>query len=170
MIVPSASTEKIYGHDITAISIKKTIHKRIREIKIRTRKNQLYLNGLEDMENLVHALRQTINPGVKISERKEPIDFDSAYFYPVLGIILGSGGVWLLSLLVHAFDRSYFRMMKISLMVLALALAGYFVFSKPLSKSHGKRFRKIDTAIGIFFFILWLGLLYLTFYSSAGIS
>jgi hypothetical protein len=164
-----ASAEKIFGRDISAISIKKTVHKKIREIKISFRKNRFYLNGLENMEDLFRALKKMVSPGAKISERKEPIDFDSSYFYPILGVILGSGGVWLLSLLVHSFDQSYFRMMKISLMVLALALAIYFVFTKPLSKSHGKRFRRVDRAIGILFFILWLGLLYLTFYSSADI-
>jgi hypothetical protein len=160
-----ASTEKIFRRDITAISIKKTIHKKIREIKISTQKNQFYLNGLENMEDLFRALKKTVSPGAKISARNEPIDFDSPYFYPILGVILGSGGVWLLSLLVHSLNQSYFRMMKISLMVLALALAIYFIFTKPLQKSHGKRFRRVDRAIGILFFILWIGLLYLTFYS-----
>ena len=72
-----ASTEKIFGRDITAISIKKTIHKKIREIKITIRKNRFYLNGLENMEDLFRALKKMVSPGAKISERKEPIDFDS---------------------------------------------------------------------------------------------
>lgn len=164
-----ASTEKIFGRDIVALSIKKTIHKKIREIKITTQKIRFYLNGLENMEDLFRALKKMVSPGTKISEWKEPIDFDSPYFYPILGVILGSGGVWLLSLLIHSLNQSYFRMMKISLTVLALALAIYFVFTKPLSKSHGKRFRRVDRAIGILFLILWLGLLYLTFYSSIDI-
>jgi hypothetical protein len=161
--------EKIYLGDIVAISIKKTIKKKIREIKIRTQKRLFYLNGLENMDNLFESLEKMVNQDVKISQRQESIDFDSQYFYPILGILVGSGTIWLINLVVNYYHQSYFRILLLSFMVCSLALGGYFVITKPISKSHGLRFRIVDTVIGIIFLILWMGLLYLIFYSSANI-
>jgi hypothetical protein len=161
------ATEKIYAREIASIRIKRTIHKTVREIKIGTKNNQFYLNGLAEMENLFCALKEIAHPEVKIYERKESIDFDSPYFYPILGIVMGIGGVWLLGLLINMYNPSYFRVMQISLLVLSMALAGYFVFAKPLSKSHGELYQKVDRMIGIIFLTLWFVLLYFIFYSSA---
>ncbi len=160
--------EKIYLTDIFAISIKKTVKKKIREIKIMTKKKVLYLNGLVNMDNLYQSLEKMVSPEVKVTQRQESIDFDSKYFYPILGLLVGSGIIWLINLIISSYHQSYFRILLLSFMVCSLALGGYFVFTKPISKSHGLRFRKVDIAIGIIFIILWMGLLYLIFYSSAG--
>lgn len=160
--------EKIFFQDIVAISIKKTIKKKIREIKIRTQKRLFYLNGLEHMDNLYESLKMMVSDDVKTSQRQESIDFDSQYFYPILGLLVGSGTIWLISFIINYYHQSYFRILILFFMVFSLALGGYFVFTKPISKSHGLRFRIVDTVIGIVFLILWMGLLYLIFYSSAG--
>jgi len=65
------------------------------------------------MEDLVRALKKMAGPSAKISDRKETVDFDSPYFYPILGVILGSGGVWLLSFLVKGIGNSFLRLRQI---------------------------------------------------------
>jgi hypothetical protein len=161
--------EKILIKDIVAISTKKTIKKKIREIKIRTQKRSFYFNGLDNLDSLYESLVKMVSDDVKTAERQESIDFDSKYFYPILGLLVGSGIIWLTSLIINYYHQSYIRIVQLFLMVFSLALAGYFVFTKPISKSHGIRFRIVDTVIGIVFFILWMGLLYLIFYSSTNI-
>lgn len=163
------SSENIDLKEILGISIKKTVKKKIREIKILTKEKQFYLNGLVHMDDLYESLKNMVNPDIKISQRQESIDFDSPFFYPVLGFLLGSGIIWLMKMIMKADDRSFYRAFSFSTMILALALGGYFIFAKPISKSHGSRYRLVDTVIGIVFFILWLGLLVFIFYSSTDI-
>jgi hypothetical protein len=79
-------SEKIYYTDIETISIKKTTHKNIREIKINSKDKQFYLNGLADMNDLYKALRICIGKDTKLIQKSEWIDFNSKYFYPILGI------------------------------------------------------------------------------------
>lgn len=152
--------EKIFFQDIVAISIKKTIKKKIREIKVRTQKRLFYLNGLENIDNLYQSLKKMVSDDVKTSQRQESIDFDSQYFYPILGLLVGSGTIWLISLIINNYHQSFFEIFLFSIMVLALGLGGYFIFTKPISKSHGLRFRVVDIVIGIIFIILWMGLLF----------
>jgi hypothetical protein len=152
--------EKIFFQDIVAISIKKTIKKKIREIKVRTQKRLFYLNGLENIDNLYQSLKKMVSDDVKTSQRQESIDFDSQYFYPILGLLVGSGTIWLISLIINNYHQSFFKIFLFSIMVLTLGLGGYFIFTKPISKSHGLRFRVVDIVIGIIFIILWMGLLF----------
>ena len=117
-------------------------------------------NDVETFEGLYESLKKMVSDDVKTSQRQESIDFDNQYFYPILGLLVGSGIIWLMSLIINYYHQSYFRILLLIFMVFSLALAGYFVFTKPISKSHGLRFRIVDTVIGIVFLILWMGLLY----------
>lgn len=157
--------EKIYFKNILAISVKKTTQKKIREIKIITKERQLYLNGIVNINNLSTTLEKLVSQDAKVTQRQELIDFDSLFFYPILGLLVGSGTIWLINLIINSYGQS-FRILLSSLMALVLGLGGYFVFTKPLSKSHGLRFQAVDTVIGIIFIILGMGLLYLIFCSS----
>ena len=151
--------EKIYFRDIDTISIKKTIRKNIREIKIVTKERQLYLNGIVNINNFSEALEKLVNQDVKITQRQEVIDYDSKFFYPILGLLVGSGAIFLFIYVIDSSSQSV-RILLSSFMVFVIGLGGYFVFTKPISKSHGLRFKVIDLIIGIIFIMLGVGLLY----------
>lgn len=105
------------------------------------------------------TLKILVNRKTKITQRREWIDFDSKYFYPIFGLLMGSGTIFLLNSLINA-DIRIVRGASSSFMVFVIGLGVYFVLTKPISKSHGLRFRTIDLFIGIIFVLLGLGLLF----------
>lgn len=152
--------EIVYYKDIDTISIKKTIHKNVREIKIKSKDKQLYLNGLAEMNDLSRTLHNQVSKDTKIIQRSEWIDFDSKYFYPILGILIGSGAIFLFSSMINS-DIHSIRVVMSTFLVFVTGLGVYFIFTTPISKSHGPRFRVPDIVIGKIFVLLGLGLLFL---------
>jgi len=155
--------EKINYRDIHSIAIKKTIHEKIREIKLVAKDKQIYLNGIEDIDKLYKTLKKFVNQEIKITQRREWIDFNSKYFYPIFGLLVGSGAIFLVNSLINA-DIQFIRGALSSFMVFVIGLGVYFVLTKPISKSHGLRFRVVDIVIGIIFLLLGLRLLFFNLY------
>ena len=155
----SKENEKIYYKDIDKVSFKNTVHENIREIKINTKEKQFYFNGIAEMKDFSKDLNNFMGKDVKIIHRREWIDFDSKYFYPIFGVVIGSGAVFLFNVIINSYGQST-RLLFAAFMVFVMGLGGYFFYAQPISKSHGLRFRVIDRVMGIIFVLLGLGLFY----------
>jgi hypothetical protein len=129
-------TKKFLIKNIRKIKIKKTTNNTIREIGVFFDDGKsLFINGISDFEKLKINLLKNVGKNVAVKNTYEPMDFDSVFFYPILGLILSFGTVYLLKLMA---GFSY-QTMKIILYVstIYVFLVGvYFVVSKPISKRY----------------------------------
>jgi hypothetical protein len=157
--IKNNGSEKIFFKDILAVNTKITFQKNIREIKIVAKDKQLYLNGIVNINGLSRTLKKFVSKDTKITQVHEFINFDGKYFYPIFGLLMGVGAVFLLDYIMNS-SSQFIGVLLSFFMVIVIGLGGYFVITKPISKSHGLRFRVADIVIGIIFVILGVVLLY----------
>lgn len=128
--------EKFLIKKINKIKIKRTTNDTIREIGIFFNDGKsLFVNGLDNSKNFEINLLKNVDKKVIIKNIREPIDFDNIFFYPVLGLILSFGSVYLLKLMTDLSYRSLQIILGVS-MIYVLLLAIYLLTSKPIKKRY----------------------------------
>lgn len=128
--------QKFLIKEIRKIRIKRTTNNTVREIELFFNGGKsLFINGLDNFEKFEKELLQKVNNNVMIKNVREPMDFDSVLFYPILGLILSFGTIYLLELMTTFSDQ----IMKVVLYVLVIyvvVIGMYLIISKPISKRY----------------------------------
>jgi len=128
--------EKFLIKKIIKLTIKKTTNDTVREIGISfVDGKSLFINGLGNFEKFEDNLIKNVGKNVVIKNIREPMDFDSIFFYPILGLILSFGTVYLLKFITTC---SY-QIMKVTLyasIIYVFSMVMYFIISKPISKRY----------------------------------
>ena len=128
--------EKFYLTEIEKIRIKKNTKNKVREIYIYLKNNKsIFINGLNNFEKFTDKLLTLVSEKTIIKYQREPIDFDSLFFYPTLGLILSFGTVYLLKLLT-TFSYQTMQIFLYLSIIYVLLMVIYFVISKPISKRY----------------------------------
>ena len=151
--------EKYLIADIRKIRIKRTKNHSIREIHIEFRdKKGLYINALDEFENFLAELKNSLNTDVFIEEVREPIDFDHPLFYSVLGFPVSFLCIFLLKLIANmdVLKGKYFLYV---FAVYLFSVGLYFLFKKPLSQRFGNTKRAADYTVGLFLAVIAAGCL-----------
>jgi hypothetical protein len=127
---------KFLIREINKLTIKKTTNNTIREVGVFFGDGKsLFINGLSNFEKFGDNLLKTVGKNVVIKNSREPMDFDSIFFYPILGLILSSGTVYLLKLMTTASYQTMNIVLYASTIYI-FAVVMYFVISKPISRSY----------------------------------
>lgn len=128
--------EKFLVEEISKIKIKRTVKNNVREIYIYFKNSKnIFINGLDNFDDFVDKLSNIIDKKVKIKKTRELIDFDSIFFYPILGLILSFLTIYLLKLITN----SSYQTIKIVSYILTtyIFLVGIsLTISKPISKRY----------------------------------
>jgi hypothetical protein len=128
--------DKFLIKKIKKIKIKRTIKNNIREMYFWFDDGKsIYVNGLNNFEKFEKNILSKINKDTKVINTGEPIDFDNIFFYPILGLILSFGTVYLLRLMIN-FSYQTIQIVLCALMIYVFLLVIYFVISKPISKRY----------------------------------
>lgn len=128
--------EKFEINDICRIKIKKTTKGHVREIYVDLKnKKNIIINGLENFDKFVESLIEKVNKKAIIKYIYEPLDFDSIFFYPTLGIILSFFTVYLFRFLA-TLDEKATPIVLYGLLTYIFLVVAYFVISKPISKRY----------------------------------
>lgn len=128
--------EKILIKDINKIKIKRTSKNTIREIYIYLNNGKsIFFNGLNNFEKFTDELLKLVDKKSIIKNINEPINFDSVFFYPILGLILSFGTVYLLKIMTN-FNYQTLKIFLYASIIYVILLAIYFVASKPISKRY----------------------------------
>ncbi len=124
--------------DIIKINIKHTTRKTIREVAVFTREGKnIFINGLEEFDKFTKELCASAGKEVEIKEITEPFDFDHTLFYPVLGILLSFIGISFFKLVIN-FNSQNIKLLFVIFSIYLVGLGGYFLYTRPISKSYGK--------------------------------
>jgi ABC-type multidrug transport system fused ATPase/permease subunit len=142
--------ERYLISEIKRVGIKKRNNGNIREISIFfTNKKNLYINAFEeDFKTIEEILLKSITKEVVVKESKEPIDYDSLLFYPLLGLTIGFVSIFAYSQVVLA-DYSITKMLFPLFSVYLLSLGIYFLTKRPIATGSGKNLTKTDNIFGI---------------------
>lgn len=128
--------EKFLIKKIIKLKIKKTTNNTVREIGLFFDDGKsLFINGLGNFEKFKINLLKKVGKNVVVKNSREPMDFDSLFFYPTLGFIVSFLSVYLFNLMTNF---SY-QMMKIVLyvsIIYVFLMMIYFVISKPIAKRY----------------------------------
>lgn len=131
-------SEKYLIKDIEKIKIKRTIKGNVREIYIYLRNGKsIFINGLDKFEDFVNVLLNGINKNITIKKFSEPIDFDSVFFYPVLGLILSLLTGYLFKLL-YSLSLEAMKIVYVVSIIYVFLMVVFFIFSKPIKKRYGR--------------------------------
>jgi len=141
--------EKYQISEINSLKIKRRTNGIIREIYISlNNRKYLYISAIEEQfELLKDALVNKTNKKIRIKEIREPLNFDHFLFYPILGLLISSGGIFFLKQIL-SFDYSIVRIISLFFSVYILCLAVYFIIKKPISVGSGKDKVTIDYVFG----------------------
>lgn len=121
---------------INKLIIKKTTNNTVREIGIFFDDGKsLFINGLGNFEKFRTDLLKSVSKNVVIKNIREPMDFDNIFFYPILGLILSFGTVYLLSLMTN-FSYQTMKIVLYTSIIYVFFMAIYFIISKPISKRY----------------------------------
>lgn len=132
------SVEKFLVKNIAKVKIKKTSNDLIREIYIYLKNgNNIFINGLNKFDEFAEKLLTLVRKDINLVKTKEPMDFDSVFFYPVLGLLISWFTVFLLKIL-YSLDYKTMKIVFVVLIIYILLMTFYLVFSKPISKRYGK--------------------------------
>lgn len=129
-------SEKFYLAEIEKIKIKKNSKNKIREIYIYLKNNKsIFINGLDNFEKFTNKLLSLVSKKTTIKYQCEPIDFDSLFFYPTLGLIISFSTVYLLKVLTTFSYQTMQIFLYLSIIYVFLMVI-YFIISKPISKRY----------------------------------
>lgn len=144
------NTERFLLSNIKSIDIKRRKNGNIREIAISFINNKsLYINAFEeDFETIEKILLKDINKKIISKERKEPIDYDSLFFYPILGLVISFVSIFVYTKVV-LIDYSKNKMLFPLFSVYLFSLGIYFLAKKPISIRSGKNTVVADIILGI---------------------
>jgi len=122
--------------NINKLTIKRTTNNTIREVGIFfDNKKSLFINGLNNFEKFRTNLLKNIDKDVMIKNIREPIDFDSVFFYPILGLTISLITVYLFKMMVNFSYQTLQIILYLSIIYVFL-IGIYFVISKPISKRY----------------------------------
>lgn len=143
--------QKMDFSEIEKLVVKKKTDHLMREIRVIGKQEMLVFDGLENMDQLGRELERRFKGEVKVI--KEPMDFDSPIFYPVLGLIIGGVSAGLFDYLLN-FPEAHFVYLKWILVCYLFCMGMFFFLARPIYKRRGKDSRFADAIFGI---ILMLG-------------
>jgi hypothetical protein len=130
------TNKKFLIKNIKKVKIKWTTNKTIREIGIFFNDGKsLFINGLNRFEKFRKKLLKKVNKKVVIKNTYEPMNFDSIFFYPILGLILSFGTVYLLKLMAGFSYQTMQIVLYVSVAYVFL-MGIYLILSKPISKRY----------------------------------
>jgi hypothetical protein len=128
--------KKFLIKNINKIKIKRTTNNTIREIGVFFDDGKsLFINGMNNFEKFRKNLLKKVDKNVTVKNICEPMDFDSIFFYPFLGLILSFGTVYLLKLMTNFSYQTMQIIMYISILYVFL-MGIYLIISKPISKRY----------------------------------
>jgi len=131
--------EKFLIKKINKLTIKRTTNNTIREMGIFFDDGKsIFINGLSNFEKFENNLLKKINKNVVIKNTGEPMDFDSIFFYPILGLILSFGTIYLLKLMTN-FSYQTMRVILCISIIYIFLIGLYLIVSKSISKRYGKK-------------------------------
>jgi hypothetical protein len=128
--------EKFLIKKINKIRTKWTTNKTIREVEIffDDGKN-IFINGLGNFEKFEKNLLKKINKNAMIKNTREPMNFDNNFFYPILGLILSFGTMYLLKL-ITSFSYQTMQIILYALIIYVFLMGMYLIISKPIAKRY----------------------------------
>lgn len=128
--------EKFLIKEIDKLTIKKTTNNTVREIGVFFNDGKsLFINGLSNFEKFKINLLKKVGKNVVIKNIREPMDFDSILFYPILGLILSFGTIYLLNLMT-SFSYQIMKIVLYISIIYIFLMAVYFIISKPIAKRY----------------------------------
>ncbi len=128
--------QKFLIKEIKKIRIKKTTNNTIREIGIFfSNGKSLFINGLDDFEKFEKELLKIIDKKVEIKNIREPMDFDSVFFYPILGLILSFGTIYLLKIMA-TFSEQTMKNILYACLLYVILIGIYLIISRPIKKRY----------------------------------
>lgn len=128
--------EKFFTKKIVKLIIKKTTKNTVREIGISFNDGKsLFINGMNNFEKFETDLLKNVGKNVVIKNIREPLDFDSVFFYPILGLILSFFTVCLFRFLTTLNDKTM-PIVLYGLLIYIFLVVTYLVISKPISKRY----------------------------------
>ena len=130
------NSDKFCIAEIVKIRIKKNTKNKVREIYIYLKNNKsIFINGLDNFEKFTDKLLTLVNKKTIIKYQHEPIDSDSLFFYPALGLTLSFGTIYFLKLMMNL-EYKTTQIILYCLLIYIILVAIYFIFSKPISKRY----------------------------------
>lgn len=128
--------EKFLIRKINKIKIKRTTNDTIREIGVFFDDGKsLFINGLGNFEKFKIDLLKRVGKNIVIKNSREPMDFDSLFFYPTLGLIISFLSVYLFNLMTN-FSYQTMKIVLCVSIIYVFLIAIYFVISKPIAKRY----------------------------------
>lgn len=145
-----SNIEKYLIAEIDSIKIKRRTNGTIREIYLSFHNRKLlYINAFEEyFESLKDALVSKIDSKVSVKEIHEPLDFDHALFYPILGLLISCTSVFTFNQMMQA-DYSTMRIALLLFSAYTFCLSIYFILKKPISVRSYKRQVVVDYIFGL---------------------
>lgn len=129
-------TKKFLIKGINKIKIKRTTKNKIREMYLWFGDGKsVYINGLNNFEKFEKNILSGINKNTKVINTRELIDFDSVFFYPILGLLLSFGTVYLFKIMINLSYQTIQIILYASIIYVVL-MGLYLLISKPISKRY----------------------------------
>lgn len=138
-------TETVKFEEIKKVKIKKDKFGKILLIRITGDKKTYVLNGFENMDLIVKAIKENINDNVVVSEKRYKVDWSNP-----LVLVLVMSMTAAVILMIIKFGREYFELYNL---VFTSVFALWFLIGKPISKNGGKRFRIFEVIISVIMII-----------------
>ncbi len=130
------TSDKFIIKNINKVRIKRTTKNTIREIGIYFKNGKsIFINGLANFYNFKINIIKKINKKAIIKDIREPMDFDSIFFYPILGILISFGTVYLFKWLT-SLDYQSIKIFLGAVLFYVFLVGLYLIISKPISKRY----------------------------------
>lgn len=155
--VKGNTTEKYLLSEIESLKIQRRTNGTIRELYIVFRNHRyLYINAFEnDFENLKNVITGKLNQNTKVKEIREPLDFDHALFYPILGLLISFISIFGFKQIL-VLDYFGIKIIFLFFCAYTFSLAIYFLLKKPISTRSGKNQTIVDYIFGIVMIVMSL--------------
>jgi hypothetical protein len=146
--ISANASEKYLLANVTKVNIKRTARGTIRELRIWFNDGKsTCVNALDDIEQFTSEFLSKIDKAVVVNKCREPLDFDHAVFYPILGLLLGAIGIYTFKVLANCNPQN-FKIIFIAFSVYIMAVALYIILAKPISTRQGGKSHKMDYILG----------------------
>lgn len=140
------NTERFSISEIKEVGVKRRIDGHIREISLTFNDGKrIYVNTLEGN---FEAFLKVINSNVRVTESKEPINYDSLLFYPALGLVISSVSTFMYDKIIRT-DYSKVKLLFPAVSAYLFALGMYFLVMKPIASRSGKGIITADVIFGV---------------------
>lgn len=141
--------EKYLFSQIEKIYIKWTTRHTLREVYIwMTDGRSVFLTGLQNFKQLRQELLSKVDRKAEVHEWREPLDFDSQLFYPLLGLLISNMSVLSFKKIIQLNPRQL-RLGLVAFAGYLFIFSGYFFLVAPISKRSGNHTKIQDVITGI---------------------